>query len=287
MSAIVTAPFRLAAAATTFYYRLVSAIVTAPFRLAAAAATFSYKVASRFIGASYSVASSVVICLCRSRSGLDVKEFPFKDPLKPQGVYRTDPLLSEGQKGEKEFVERKSDLKRMVQPNVEGGLLYVTAESGGPMPWRPATDETDANAIFQDFSQWLAKEVGEVPGGDRGLAQRVMACLSAGELTQFAIRMNFPPQVLQSHVVLVVTKDGEVRVMLVAFITHQAKPGLDSTPFILKLMTRNLNSVHEASDFSRGIVMDYRVVHATEKKISNGGFQPVLQLTAQSYSACK
>lgn len=198
------------------------------------------------------------------------KSFPFKG-LAPRGVYKSAALPCDGDSHE----ERKRDFARIVSPSATNGLFVVSAASGCPVPWKSSgkhdtgdVSKEVADAVFGEFSEWIARQM---QGTRReGLAQRVVACVAASEGFTFAMQHQIPPMFPQSQFVLVLTNAGEVRVVWLAFATDKVEANLSSTPYILKLVTRDLNSEQAASEASsKGIEMDYVMVHAKDKQLSD------------------
>merc|ERR1711879_803060 len=94
-----------------------------------------------------------------------------------------------------------------------------------------------------------------------GLAERIVAEVAVSEGFNFAMKHQIPPMFPQSKFVLVLNRNGKVRVMWLAFATHEAKPNMTSTPFILKLLTADLNDASVAASATKsGVSVEYAVV---------------------------
>ncbi|CAK9116284.1 unnamed protein product [Durusdinium trenchii] len=93
------------------------------------------------------------------------------------------------------------------------------------------------------------------------LAERVVALVAATEGFRFAMEHKVPPLFPQSKFVLVLGSDGQVRVLWIAFVTHEPQPNLTSTPFILKVLSEDLNSEKAAQEAEkRGVALEYVTV---------------------------
>jgi hypothetical protein len=199
------------------------------------------------------------------------QSWPFK-ALRRKGQYRNSCLPTSGDA----FTERKRDFARTTKKS-GNGLFVVSPAVSSPTPWSNSQEATSAvdteavDAVFDEFSVWLHKQVDTLSKTlSKGLAERVVANVAASEGFTFAMQHSLAPMFPQSKFVLVFGAQGQVRVMWVAFITPEVKPNLTHTPFILKVLTEDLNSEHlaEAADES-GINMDYVVVRTSAKSLDD------------------
>merc|ERR1712061_25505 len=86
-----------------------------------------------------------------------------------------------------------------------------------------------------------------------------MGCaVCASECFDFAMKHRVPPQFPQSRFALVLSSKGEARVLTLAFATPKAEANVRSTPFMLKLLTADLNSTAVVS--GQGVPLEYNVV---------------------------
>jgi len=194
------------------------------------------------------------------------RPWPFR-VLRRRGVHRSAALpTGDG------LEERKRDFARIVAPSAKPGLFVVTPSVALPRPWSSKAhgaagdvSKEVADAVFEEFSAWVASVV---PGATDNLAERVIALVAVSEGFAFAMQSKFPPMFPQSRFVLVVSSGGEVRVVWMAYATDRPRPNLGSTPFILKLATRDLNGQRAAAEaHSTGVQMDYVVVDTAERDL--------------------
>lgn len=192
--------------------------------------------------------------------------WPFK-ALAPRGTHRSAAFPSgEGME------ERKRDFARIVKSKT--GLYVVTPTAAVPVPWSSSNEGASgdvskgkADAVFEEFARWLEREVKDA--GD-GLADRVVAMVSVSEGFSFAMKHQVPPMFPQTKYVLVIGNQGEVKVLWLAFATGEAKPNLTCTPFIVKLVTCDLNNSKACSEAgTQGVNMEYVVVRTTEKQLED------------------
>jgi len=192
--------------------------------------------------------------------------WPFK-ALKPHGTHRSAVFPSgEGMQ------ERKRDFARIVKSTKNPGLYVVTPTAAIPVPWTssnegPSGDVSSNEAVFEEFARWLEHQVKDAR---EGLADRVVAMVAVSEGFSFAMKHQVPPIFPQAKYVLVIDNKGEVKVLWLAFATDEAKPNLTCTPFILKLVTCDLNSSTACSEAgTQGVNLDYVVVRTTEKQLDD------------------
>mmetsp|Transcript_18712 Transcript_18712/g.51384 ORF Transcript_18712/g.51384 Transcript_18712/m.51384 type:complete len:255 (-) Transcript_18712:260-1024(-) len=198
--------------------------------------------------------------------------WPFKK-LSKRGTHKSAPLPSGGDTLE----ERKRDFARIAKPSDRPNLFVVTTSGGAPVPWSSeavaiadgAITKDVADNVFSDFGMWLDKELAvHYAAAAPGLAERCVAMISATESFSFAMKHQIPPMFPQSKFVLVVTSTAAVRVAWVAFATDAPKPDLAHTPYILSLVTGDLNDTEIAATAEKqGIPMDYGVSYVKDKDL--------------------
>jgi len=74
------------------------------------------------------------------------------------------------------------------------------------------------------------------------LSKRVAEFLSVTPAISFVLAHGVPPQILQAKYLLVVGKSGDVRVLWHGFISDKVMPGAVAGPFLLRLLSPDLNS---------------------------------------------
>eukprot|EP00927_Polykrikos_kofoidii_P001303 TRINITY_DN10471_c0_g1_i1.p1 TRINITY_DN10471_c0_g1~~TRINITY_DN10471_c0_g1_i1.p1 ORF type:complete len:252 (+),score=41.65 TRINITY_DN10471_c0_g1_i1:71-826(+) len=212
------------------------------------------------------VAGVVILVVACVVFWLRRRVWPFEN-LKQRGTHRSGVLPTAGDA----FVERKRDFSRIAQTN--SGLLVVTPASGDPKPWTcrsaaaAGTDSDTPDAVFEEFSEWLLQELMASASGcpmTEGLASRIVASVAVGETIGFAMAHKVQPFFPQSKFVLVLSRTGEARVLWLAFATDQPKPNMKHTPYIVKLVTDNLNCSKVAAEAAtKGVAMEYCGVHTS------------------------
>lgn len=145
----------------------------------------------------------------------------------------------------------------------DGGDYPVTRVSSLP---RRAGDVSNDVAIdvFADFVVML-KDKGS-RNMTEGIAERIVCIVAAIEDFMFARKHSVAPQMPQTKFVLILSSNGEVRVLLLAFKTNEVQPGITSTPWILKLMTKDLAHLPVGVDpTTEGVGMEYGIVPANDE----------------------
>jgi len=149
---------------------------------------------------------------------------------------------------EAELDERKSDFCRIAWTMTD--LLVATPEAPLPEVWKypgfgkkeDSAHKEAAESMCKSLDNWLHEEVKLV--GARtvpGLTERIVDLLSVSPAITFAIKHKIPLQILQARYMLLISKSAEIRVLWFAFITDKVKAGAKSGPFVLKLLSSNLN----------------------------------------------
>eukprot|EP00467_Chlorarachnion_reptans_P015271 CAMPEP_0114516088 /NCGR_PEP_ID=MMETSP0109-20121206/17131_1 /TAXON_ID=29199 /ORGANISM="Chlorarachnion reptans, Strain CCCM449" /LENGTH=173 /DNA_ID=CAMNT_0001696433 /DNA_START=153 /DNA_END=674 /DNA_ORIENTATION=- len=127
-------------------------------------------------------------------------------------------------------------------------LLAATALAPLPEVWKyPGFGSKDAyketaREMHGHLDRWLKEEMKAIDARPTaGLADRVVDLLSVTPAVNFAIEHKIPLQILQAKYMVVVSNKAQVRVLWFAFITNKVKAGLKSGPFVLKLLSSDLN----------------------------------------------
>lgn len=202
----------------------------------------------------------VLICTCKRKT----RALPFKS-LSAKGTHRSKPLPTEGAL----LDERKRDFSRIVVPLPKPGLLVVTPDVATPQPWTSTTERIHGDAskavsddVFEEFSKWFQEQTRGMSVSDN-LPERVVSLVAVSEGFDFAMKNRFPAIFPQSKFVLVVGAQ-EVRVLWLAYATHEVRANLDATPWILKLLSPNLNTVNATSE---GLDLEYALVYTKERDL--------------------
>jgi len=205
------------------------------------------------------IAAGVVVALLLiSAIVLRKPRWPFKQ-LQRRGSFKSSGLPADGDALE----ERKRDFAR-----TKPGLLVVTPTESDPCSWSSTlsnsgdVNKDKVNAAFFELQAWLDTQLSAMRCPSRlQLAQRVVGMVSATEGFRFAMMHKVPPCFPQSKFVLVLGFGGQVRIMWIAFITDEPKPNLTSTPFILKVVSDDLNTEEALKNAEKhGVGMDYVAV---------------------------
>eukprot|EP00929_Paragymnodinium_shiwhaense_P015301 TRINITY_DN123372_c0_g1_i1.p1 TRINITY_DN123372_c0_g1~~TRINITY_DN123372_c0_g1_i1.p1 ORF type:complete len:260 (+),score=79.17 TRINITY_DN123372_c0_g1_i1:95-874(+) len=192
--------------------------------------------------------------------------WPFKE-LKQRGTYKSSVLPTSGSA----FAERKRDFARIAA--TKGGLLVLTSASGVAQPYASSGassgdfSEEKADAVFAEFEKWLAAQLAEAASGTKvtaDLAARVVGSVAVNDTVAFAMAHKVPPMFPQSKFLLVLSSSGEARVLWLAFATPEPKPNMTSTPYLVKLLSSDLNSEQAAEQATaKGLPLEYAVVHTS------------------------
>eukprot|EP00470_Lotharella_oceanica_P006057 CAMPEP_0170178362 /NCGR_PEP_ID=MMETSP0040_2-20121228/11834_1 /TAXON_ID=641309 /ORGANISM="Lotharella oceanica, Strain CCMP622" /LENGTH=252 /DNA_ID=CAMNT_0010421395 /DNA_START=151 /DNA_END=909 /DNA_ORIENTATION=+ len=144
--------------------------------------------------------------------------------------------------------ERKSDFCRIAWTMTD--LLVATPEAPIPEVWKypgfgkkkESAHKEEAEQMFQNLDKWVRDEIKQVDGDtSEGLAARMVELLSVSPAITFAIENKIPLQILQAKYMVTVSRSAQVRILWYAFITDKVKSGAKSGPFVLKLLSHDLN----------------------------------------------
>lgn len=193
-----------------------------------------------------------------------VNKWPFK-LLKRQGTYQTQGLPMDDK-----LKERKRDFARFTAPGSQPGVFVVTASASTPQAWFRQTkdadsgldDETSAK-VFSELDSWLRNAVKEPVDG---LAERCVALLAVSNGIDFAMKHQIPLMMNQPKFILMVSAKGEVRIAWFTFIVDEVKPNMTAGPYMVKMITEDLNTTKiQAAACKQGVSCEY-VAGATSKK---------------------
>lgn len=184
-------------------------------------------------------------------------QFPGKLP--EQGVFNCedpgldydDPTsLTETIKG------RRRDFCRIVQARRDLWLLSETSRSLGALIPVDVADDFDGSdeavaTVYAEYKEWLQNTLKQIPGGtwesgNRGLGwpviDRVVHTVCVSPEYEFLRTYKVEPWAKQSKWVMMISKKGAVRIAWYAFITDKVKPGMQSGPFVVRMVTEDLNT---------------------------------------------
>eukprot|EP00929_Paragymnodinium_shiwhaense_P039806 TRINITY_DN20860_c0_g1_i4.p1 TRINITY_DN20860_c0_g1~~TRINITY_DN20860_c0_g1_i4.p1 ORF type:complete len:534 (+),score=68.30 TRINITY_DN20860_c0_g1_i4:121-1602(+) len=186
-------------------------------------------------------------------------EFSVLGVLPRRGRWCTEPLPAAGSKG---FRERRRDFARLVAPDGPGSFLVLSAAGGGPpVQWQRRSSSTSSTSTSSrtdldatdvtttagdlaasDLQEWLAGAFASSPlPMHRGLVDRCIALLSAGEGVSFAVTFDLTPVLMQPHFVLLVSPRGEVRVVWFVYVTNAVRPDMQNGHCLVTLLSEDLN----------------------------------------------
>jgi hypothetical protein len=150
--------------------------------------------------------------------------------------------------------------------------MVVTPELAAPQPWASTTERIQGDAskaviddVFEEFSQWIRKQTKGMSEVSDSLPERIVSLVAVSEGFDFAMKNRFPAIFPQSKFVLVVGAQ-EVRVLWLAYATHEVRANLDSTPWILKLLSPNLNVASVALE---GLDLEYSLIYTNERDLDH------------------
>ncbi|GAB5363475.1 hypothetical protein AAMO2058_000886400 [Amorphochlora amoebiformis] len=147
--------------------------------------------------------------------------------------------------------ECKSDFCRIAWTKTD--LLVSTPEAPMPEVWKwwqldgaPKEEEAPhkeiSDKMFKHLGRWLRNEMkGTGSEAATDLTAKIVDLISVTPAVTFALEHKVPMQFLQTKFILLISAKGEVRVLWLAFMTDKVKPGAKSGPFVLKLLSSNLN----------------------------------------------
>eukprot|EP00746_Dinoflagellata_sp_MGD_P124139 gnl/MRDRNA2_/MRDRNA2_58723_c0_seq1.p1 gnl/MRDRNA2_/MRDRNA2_58723_c0~~gnl/MRDRNA2_/MRDRNA2_58723_c0_seq1.p1 ORF type:complete len:258 (+),score=57.53 gnl/MRDRNA2_/MRDRNA2_58723_c0_seq1:73-846(+) len=193
-------------------------------------------------------------------------KWPFKQ-LQRRGTYQTHGLPTDGNVTLK---ERKRDFARFTTPSTQPGVFVVTASASTPQAWFRQTKDGDAGlddevaeTVFSELDSWLRNAV---PAPVEGLAERCVALLAVSNGIDFAMKHQIPLMMNQPKFVLMVSSKGEVRIAWFTFIVDEVKPNISAGPYMVKMITEDLNTTKvQAAASKQGVSCEY-VAGATSKQ---------------------
>mmetsp|Transcript_24701 Transcript_24701/g.50783 ORF Transcript_24701/g.50783 Transcript_24701/m.50783 type:complete len:252 (+) Transcript_24701:40-795(+) len=212
-----------------------------------------------------------IVAILLSKFAKKKPPWPFKK-LQREGKHHSNPLPMGGD----DFEERKRDFARTVAPKLDSGLLVVTPSASDPTAWSSSKHGSTGDmskevvdAAFEEFSVWLKAELTKLKkSATEGLCERVVDLVSVTEGFRFATENQVPPFFPQIKFILVLGSEGQVRVIWTAYITNDPKPNMSCTPYILKLVSDDLNSETMAGEAEkRGIDMKFVGINAKDREL--------------------
>ncbi|CAE7898360.1 unnamed protein product, partial [Symbiodinium sp. KB8] len=212
-----------------------------------------------------------IVAILLSKFAKKKPPWPFKK-LQRGGKHHSNPLPMGGD----DFEERKRDFARTVAPKLDSGLLVVTPSASDPTAWSSSKHGSTGDmskevvdAAFEEFSVWLKAELTKLKkSATEGLCERVVDLVSVTEGFKFATENQVPPFFPQIKFILVLGSEGQVRVIWTAYITNDPKPNMSCTPYILKLVSDDLNSETAAGEAEkRGIDMKFVGINAKAREL--------------------
>lgn len=130
-----------------------------------------------------------------------------------------------------------------------GSVLPLNISSGG------SSDVEEAiKPCLQSFKYWLQEELGKIPGAiDLGMTSkwevfdRLVHLTSVTPGFEFIMRHKVTPMLNQPKYLIMISKSGQVRLAWFAFITDKPVPGSTAGPFVVKLVSEDLNAARDRS----------------------------------------
>jgi len=178
--------------------------------------------------------------------------------LAPKGSFNhEDPANKEA------IAERKRDFARIVATKRDIWIFTDSSRSPGAvlpveLPSSGSSDTEDTAKIsYQKLKFWLQGELGKIPGAvDLGLTSqwpvvdRLVYFISATPGFDFVMQHKVPPMHLQAKYVIMISKTGQVRAAWYAFVTDKVTPGATAGPFVVKLVSEDLNAERGGRTYS-------------------------------------
>lgn len=161
-------------------------------------------------------------------------EFECEDPS-------SDAHINERRRDFARIVSSKRDLWVFTPQDKKERLLPVTV--------RDLNSRSGINEVYEDFKNWLKAELNQIPGGTwtsgRTLGwpviDRCVNLIAVSPEFEFLRRQKVAPRAMQAKWVLIISASGQVRVAWYAFVADEITPGMTSGPFVLKLVSEDLN----------------------------------------------
>jgi len=153
-------------------------------------------------------------------------------------------------------------------------VFMVTTSLIAPTPWSTLTNidkglEDDYDeSVFAELDTWLRHHVKEPTAG---LTERCIALLVSSNLIDFAKKQQSPMLMTQPKFVLLVSAKNEVRVLWFAFMSDakRLKEGLLGEPFMVKMMSEDLNSMQaQLKAHTQGVTFDFVTARTIEKNMA-------------------
>lgn len=188
----------------------------------------------------------VVVAICTRKKPPPGKlqvngEFNLEDPANAEAI-----------------LERQRDFLRIASTKRDIWIFSETDTKPGivlPIDTSAAAGDNSSDAVqpaVQKLKFFLQERLGKIPGAiDLGLTSqwpvvdRVAWLISVTPGFDFAMRHQVQPMLLQPKYLLLISKTGQVRVAWYAFATDKPVPGATAGPFVLKLVSEDLNAERE------------------------------------------
>lgn len=194
------------------------------------------------VGAGFVIALIVVACT------VNVYSKPLPGSLCREGTFQ-----SEDPVGKDSVHERERDFSRIVNTQRDLWMFTAALQTPGNVFGSDVlggiVDETNCQ---NRLKWWLQQELGRIPGAiDLGLTSqwqvvdRIIYFISATPSFNFVMSHRVLPMLLQAKFLLLVSASGQVRVAWYAFASDVATPGATSGPYVIKLVSENLQAERE------------------------------------------
>jgi len=172
---------------------------------------------------------------------------PYPGTLHKMGDFECEDPADEG-----DIRERKKDFSRIVATRRDL-WLFTPKDSAAhcflPLDVPAELTRENAEQCYQDFKTWIKGELSAIPGGTwesgrslgGAVVDRVVNITSVSPEFKFLQRFRITPRVMQPKYLLMISSTGQVRVAWYAFVSDSDEPGKRSGPFVVKLVSEDLN----------------------------------------------
>eukprot|EP00428_Durinskia_dybowskii_P022017 CAMPEP_0170201994 /NCGR_PEP_ID=MMETSP0116_2-20130129/465_1 /TAXON_ID=400756 /ORGANISM="Durinskia baltica, Strain CSIRO CS-38" /LENGTH=263 /DNA_ID=CAMNT_0010452233 /DNA_START=9 /DNA_END=800 /DNA_ORIENTATION=+ len=172
---------------------------------------------------------------------------PLPGRLKPRGSFvHEDPANRDARE------ERRRDFARIVNTRRDIWVLTPCARSPAVLPIELGGDgsvnQDLGNLAHSQLKFWLQGELGRIPGAvdlnstsQWAVVDRLVNFISVAPVFDFLMQQRVQPMTMQAKYLLMVSKSGQVRAAWYAFATDKVTPGATYGPFVLKLVSEDLN----------------------------------------------
>lgn len=176
------------------------------------------------------------------------RDQPLPGKLQPKGRFEhADPANEEA------LEERKRDFSRIAMTQRDIWIFTTSCRRPGvTFPIKQMNESLNGGGVIQScFEQlrfWLRSELVNINGAADleltsrwYLSDRVISSISVTPCFNFAMFYQVPPMFLQVKYILAISRSGQVRVIWYAFITNNPLPGATSGPWVVRLVSEDLN----------------------------------------------